>query len=105
MRSAAALQMAQVRYKGHSKWQNIRHIKAANDLRIGRLCNKYAHLIGIAIRENGMEKNPEYNCKSGLNDGATTLSLMPLRIIAKLRHSAHLFYASCHHCCGYSKCH
>jgi len=58
------LQSVQVRFKGHSKWQNIKHIKAANDLRIGRMCNKYAHLIGSAIRENGMEKNPEYNCKN-----------------------------------------
>ena len=58
-----SFEAAQVRFKGHSKWQNIKHIKAANDLRIGRLCNKYAHLIGGAIRENGMEKNPEYNRK------------------------------------------
>ena len=63
-RNLPALQTVQIRLKGHSKWQNIRHIKAANDLRIGRLCNKYTHLIGTAIREHGMEKNPEYNCKS-----------------------------------------
>jgi len=54
-------QTVPVRFKGHSKWQNIKHIKAANDLRIGKMCNKYAHLIGVAIRENKMEKNPEYN--------------------------------------------
>jgi len=63
-RNLAALQTVQIRFKGHSKWQNIRHIKAENDLRIARLCHKYSHLIGIAIREHGMEKNPDHNRKT-----------------------------------------
>jgi len=56
--------VTQVRFKGHNKWSNIKHIKLANDARISKLCSKYTYCIGVAIRENGMEKNPAYNCKT-----------------------------------------
>ena len=47
--------------KGHSKWQNIRHTKAAMDAKYMQLCSKYSHLIMVAIKENGMQKDPKLN--------------------------------------------
>ena len=51
--AVVALQRQQVRQKGHSKWQNIRHTKASNDLKFNKLSMKYASLIETAVRSNG----------------------------------------------------
>ncbi|KRX49048.1 Translational activator of cytochrome c oxidase 1, partial [Trichinella murrelli] len=40
------------RHKGHSKWQNIRHTKMANDIMKQRIFSKLAYRIGVAIRDN-----------------------------------------------------
>ena len=50
-----------IRWKGHSKWQNIRHTKGEKDNNFAKLCHRYSVMIGIAVRENGMEMNPEKN--------------------------------------------
>ena len=50
-----------LRWKGHSKWQNIRHTKEANDANRSRLAKVYSMKIGVAIRENGNEMDPERN--------------------------------------------
>ena len=50
-----------LRWKGHSKWQNIKHTKEANDLARSRLAKVYTMKIGIAIRENGNEMDPARN--------------------------------------------
>ena len=50
-----------LRCKGHSKWQNIKHTKEANDAVRGKLAATYSMKIGIAIRENGNEMDPERN--------------------------------------------
>ncbi|TRY74985.1 hypothetical protein TCAL_12138 [Tigriopus californicus] len=49
------------RAKGHSKWQNIRHIKGANDALRARLFNLYSSRIIMAIRAQGGQTNPELN--------------------------------------------
>ncbi|KRZ11469.1 Translational activator of cytochrome c oxidase 1, partial [Trichinella zimbabwensis] len=49
------------RHKGHSKWQNIRHTKMANDLMKQRIFSKLAYRIGVAIRGNNMQTNPHLN--------------------------------------------
>lgn len=36
--------------KGHSKWQNIKHIKAANDLQRNLLISKQVKMIRLAIQ-------------------------------------------------------
>ena len=50
-----------LRWKGHSKWQNIRHTKEANDAVKSNLARQYGMKIGVAIRENGNEMDPERN--------------------------------------------
>lgn len=50
------------RYAGHSKWQNIRHIKAANDGKRAILFAKLARNIRIAIEE-GKNADPVINIK------------------------------------------
>lgn len=37
-------------YKGHAKWQNIKHIKAANDQFKARLIAKQMRLIRLAVQ-------------------------------------------------------
>ncbi|KRY08717.1 Translational activator of cytochrome c oxidase 1 [Trichinella patagoniensis] len=49
------------RHKGHSKWQNIRHTKMANDIMKQRIFSKLAYKIGVAIRGNNMQTNPHLN--------------------------------------------
>ena len=39
-----------VRYAGHSKWQNIKHTKAAKDLQKNQLYNRHIDLIKLAVR-------------------------------------------------------
>nr|XP_018907138.1 PREDICTED: uncharacterized protein LOC109037096 [Bemisia tabaci] len=48
------------REKGHSKWQNIRHQKAANDLQKSRTFNMLILQIKRAILDGG-SNNPEHN--------------------------------------------
>ncbi len=57
----AASNKFQCREKGHSKFQNIKHTKAANDNEYAALCSRYFFRIGIAIRENDMISDPKYN--------------------------------------------
>lgn len=44
-----------VRYAGHSKWQNIKHTKAAKDLQKNQLYNRHLGEIKIAVRGNAMK--------------------------------------------------
>ena len=44
---------------GHSKWANIKHKKAAQDAKRGKLFTKLAREITVAAREGGGD--PEYN--------------------------------------------
>lgn len=46
---------------GHSKWQNIRSIKAAKDKEKSVLYGKYTHFIRVAVREKGPD--PKLNSK------------------------------------------
>ncbi|GBM40633.1 putative transcriptional regulatory protein PERMA_0079 [Araneus ventricosus] len=46
---------------GHSKWQNVKHVKAEKDRQKNLMCNKYAFLIGLAVREGGVD--PKINSK------------------------------------------
>ncbi|CDW54349.1 translational activator of cytochrome c oxidase [Trichuris trichiura] len=54
-------QVIATRQKGHSKWQNIRHTKEANDLQRQRIFTKLAYKIGVAIRANSMQTDPRLN--------------------------------------------
>lgn len=47
--------------KGHAKWQNIRHIKSANDMLKARVNKLHANRIIIAIRGQGGQTNPDLN--------------------------------------------
>lgn len=50
------------RNAGHSKWQNIRHIKAAKDAQKSTTFNKMARLIRLAIQEGG-GPDPNFNAR------------------------------------------
>ncbi|XP_022203134.1 translational activator of cytochrome c oxidase 1 [Nilaparvata lugens] len=56
-----SLQHTAKRFAGHSKWQNIRHTKAANDIARSQMYSRLGQRIKIAIAENGNNNNPETN--------------------------------------------
>ena len=45
----------QERFKGHSKWDNIKHIKASTDARKGALASRFSFLIRIEAIKNGAD--------------------------------------------------
>lgn len=47
--------------KGHSKWQNIKHAKAENDLARSKVIQYYSYRLRLAIRENQNERDPIRN--------------------------------------------
>ena len=55
------IQFQLIRWKGHSKWQNIKATKGANDLLYNKLSSKYASAIALSVKMNGMETNQERN--------------------------------------------
>jgi len=57
------IQLQFVRFKGHNKFSNIKHTKGAKDKEFSLLSIKYSREVGWAIRDNGMEKDPERNKK------------------------------------------
>ena len=50
--SFVSLHWQTVRWKGHSKWQNIQSQKNQSDLERARVVHKYSMWISIAIREH-----------------------------------------------------
>ncbi|GFU07061.1 translational activator of cytochrome c oxidase 1 [Nephila pilipes] len=46
---------------GHSKWQNVKHIKAEKNRQKNLLSCKYVYLIGLAVRDGGPD--PKLNTK------------------------------------------
>jgi len=52
-----------VRFKGHNKFSNIKATKESKDLQFSRLAYQYSREIMFAVKNNGMEKNPEKNKK------------------------------------------
>jgi len=49
------------RNAGHSKWQNIKHVKAEKDLQRSQLFIRLCQKIKVAIQENGNNANPTTN--------------------------------------------
>merc|ERR1712080_82813 len=52
---------SQVLCAGHSKWQNIKHIKAANDQENSKRNTLYTNRVMMAIKNNGDNTDPEWN--------------------------------------------
>jgi len=50
-----------VRHAGHSKWQNIKHIKGANDLKVSKEIALYRNKFNHAVQLGNGEKDPERN--------------------------------------------
>ncbi|KAJ8957932.1 hypothetical protein NQ318_001929 [Aromia moschata] len=50
------------RYAGHSKWQNIRHIKEAKDSQRAELFTKLSRQMKVAVQEGG-SVDPKFNLK------------------------------------------
>lgn len=50
----------QERFAGHSKWQNIKHVKASNDQKKGVTASRYSMLIRRAVVEGG-SPDPKLN--------------------------------------------
>jgi YebC/PmpR family DNA-binding regulatory protein len=48
---------------GHSKWSTIKRQKGAADIKRGQVFTKLANAIGIAVRQNGGNTDPETNFK------------------------------------------
>ena len=48
---------------GHSKWDTIKHKKAANDQKKGKVFSKYAQLMTVAAREGGADMGMNHNLR------------------------------------------
>ena len=70
-----------MRHKGHSKWQNIKATKGANDLIKSKIASLYSYKVSVAIKNNGNETRVEYNkelertIKAGLAAGVMRKTL------------------------------
>lgn len=53
--------MTPIRWKGHNKWSNIKHIKAAKDAINAKKASIYVAQIGCVIRNNNMETDQSIN--------------------------------------------
>ncbi|KFM59174.1 Translational activator of cytochrome c oxidase 1, partial [Stegodyphus mimosarum] len=53
---------------GHAKWQNIKHIKAEKDRKKQILCNRYARLVALAVREKGPDPKINHKLATILED-------------------------------------
>lgn len=53
-------QLTTKRFAGHSKWQNIRHTKAAKDAEKATVIQRFARMTRLAIQEGG-SPNPDLN--------------------------------------------
>lgn len=58
---SAIYQLTFSRLAGHSKWANIRHIKALKDSQKASLNEKYARMVRLAIQDGGGSTNPALN--------------------------------------------
>jgi len=61
--NCTGLLRSQIRFAGHNKWSNIKHIKAAKDQLNSKRNTMFTSRITIAIKEQGMDNNPETNSK------------------------------------------
>jgi len=52
---------SQIRFAGHNKWSNIKNIKAAKDKINAKRNHMFSSRITVAIKENGLNNNPETN--------------------------------------------
>ena len=59
--SPAIQQIQCVRWKGHSKWQNIKHTKEAKDGERMRMSARYTYLIKAACKENNFQTDLKIN--------------------------------------------
>ena len=56
-------QLQFVRCKGHNKFSNIKHIKAAKDAEHQNVSSRYSREISWAVKNNGMITDPQKNQK------------------------------------------
>ncbi|XP_015792785.1 uncharacterized protein LOC107369336 [Tetranychus urticae] len=57
------ISLSSVRFAGHNKWSNIRHVKAAKDVAKGQIINRHLLLIKHAITSSGGVVDPKINDK------------------------------------------
>jgi len=72
---------------GHSKWQNIKHRKEAQDQKRGKVFSKYARLIAVAVKEGG-STDPEFNAKLKMTVERAKIENMPKENIQRAIESA-----------------
>ena len=52
---------------GHSKWDNIKHKKAKEDARRGKIFTKMARLISVAAREGGPDPDTNFKLRMAID--------------------------------------
>ncbi|XP_068208597.1 probable transcriptional regulatory protein Cthe_2075 isoform X2 [Palaemon carinicauda] len=72
---------------GHSKWSNIKHIKAANDAQKQKVFTKFSRLMRFAIKEGG-SADPRLNSKLGKIVDQAKGNNMPMASIENVLKSA-----------------
>lgn len=72
---------------GHSKWSNIRHVKAANDAQKMKMFTKFSRMMKIAIKEGG-SADPKLNSKLGKVVELAKSSNMPMASIENVLKSS-----------------
>ena len=57
------INISSVRFAGHNKWSNIKHVKQAKDVAKGQIINRHLILIKHAITSSGGVVDPKINDK------------------------------------------
>ena len=52
---------------GHSKWDNIKHKKAKEDARRGKIFTESARLISVAAREGGPDPDTNFKLRMAID--------------------------------------
>lgn len=68
MLQVSSILVRQIRCKGHSKWQNIQHTKAANDARKGAVASRFTFSVRMEAIKNGADPKINRNLQKLIDD-------------------------------------
>lgn len=89
----------QVRYAGHSKWQNIKSTKTANDQARAKLISRYVMMVKRAVISGGYQGDPKLNSKlATLLAEAQKLSLPKATLERAIERALNVKVVSCSMC-------
>lgn len=83
--------LCQIRYAGHSKWQNIKSTKGANDLNKSKLYSRYVNMVRRAVVSNNLQTDPKLNkALADVLNEATKLNIPKATMDRAIQRSANI---------------